>query len=280
MQNVTLAFTPRDSSSTRSLKHKPPDGARPSDFCDRSSPHAQRESAERSSMSSVRTRSSGKLDTFFALKSSLAKSTLRMRRSVIGSLPVSVVDTARPPPPRVISSALGRAEKHRRRRGSQFLGEFSPHRCTAACAFFLRFKVWASRLQFGIETMPRPRKPTSLHLVTGTFNSTRHADRHEPQVTAPLGDAPSDWPPQAKAIWQEVVNAIPDGVAGRPDRIIVELTARLLIETRSKGKFTAAVAAQLRCCLASLGLTPADRSRVSASLADLVTTDADRFFSC
>jgi hypothetical protein len=73
---------------------------------------------------------------------------------------------------------------------------------------------------------------------------------------------------------------IPDGVAGRCDRLIIELTCRLLIEMRTQGKFNAALAAQLRCCLAALGMTPADRSRVSTNLASLMgSPDADRFFS-
>jgi hypothetical protein len=129
--------------------------------------------------------------------------------------------------------------------------------------------------------MARPRKPTNLHLVTGTFEPSRHAGRREPPVNGAIGDPPASWPQEAREIWTEVVSCIPADCAGHSDRIIVELTTRLLIQMRSKGKFNAAVAAQLRCCLATLGMTPADRSRVSASLAanlDCAKPGLEEFF--
>lgn len=126
--------------------------------------------------------------------------------------------------------------------------------------------------------MPRPRKPTQLHIIEGTLNSTRHRGRHgEPQVTSPLGDAPTDWPAPEKAIWHEVVDAVPAGILGKADRLIVELTCRLLIKSRT-GECTPALASQLRYCLASLGMTPADRSRVATSPSELMS-EADRFFT-
>jgi hypothetical protein len=114
--------------------------------------------------------------------------------------------------------------------------------------------------------MPRPRKPTALHLVENTLRPARHAERsHEPVVDGPLGGPPSDWKPAGKALWWEIANAIPAQVATRADRLIVELTCRLVVKMREDPeKFNSAMAGQLRCCLASLGMTPADRSRVSA----------------
>jgi hypothetical protein len=51
--------------------------------------------------------------------------------------------------------------------------------------------------------MPRPRKPTHLHIVEGTFNVTRHRGRkREPVVVDPVGDAP---PGVDKTIWDELV---------------------------------------------------------------------------
>lgn len=127
--------------------------------------------------------------------------------------------------------------------------------------------------------MPRPRKPTALHLVQGTFNSTRHKDRgSEPLVGEPVGDAPADWQAPGKLIWHEIVSAIPAGVAGKSDRLIVELTCRLVIEMRA-GEFTPALASQLRCCLAALGMTPADRSRVTTSAVQRMQSDpAEKYF--
>jgi hypothetical protein len=126
--------------------------------------------------------------------------------------------------------------------------------------------------------MPRPRKPTQLHVVQGTLNPTRHKDRKgEPVIGEPLGDAPPQWPVPEKIIWAEVANAIPAGVATKADRLIVELTCRLLIDMRAK-KLTPALASQLRYCLASLGMTPADRSRVASSVTARLDDPGERFF--
>ena len=91
--------------------------------------------------------------------------------------------------------------------------------------------------------MPRPRKPTHLHVIQGTLRS-RHKDRgREPVVGAPIGDAPAEWPPQGKLIWHEIVNAIPAGVATKADRVIVEVVCRLVIKMRT-GEFNAALASR------------------------------------
>jgi hypothetical protein len=127
--------------------------------------------------------------------------------------------------------------------------------------------------------MPRPRKPTQLHFIQGTLNRTRHKDRKgEPVGDAPIGPAPADWPLPTVEVWNEIVRAIPEGVATAADRLIIELTTRLTIKMRSKGECTPAFASQLRCCLASLGLTPSDRSRVTTGAAERLTDPAARYF--
>jgi hypothetical protein len=98
-------------------------------------------------------------------------------------------------------------------------------------------------------------------------------------VRGTVGDAPASWPQEAKEIWTEFVSQIPEGVAGNSDRVIVEVAVRLLIKMRSKNGFTAAVASQLRCALASLGMTPSDRSRVKDTVAALAGDAAlEEFF--
>jgi hypothetical protein len=126
--------------------------------------------------------------------------------------------------------------------------------------------------------MPRPRKPTELHVLEGTLRS-RHKDREgEPIVLMPLGPPPKCFQPEARIIWHELVDSIPPGVVTKSDRYIVELAVRLVIQMRhSKMGLTPALASQLRACLASLGLTPADRSRVTAPPA-IEASAVDRFF--
>ena len=114
--------------------------------------------------------------------------------------------------------------------------------------------------------MPAPRKPTHLHLLSGATakNPQRFSDRvSEPGSNGPIGDPPSAFNNARKALWDEVVDLVPDGVLQKSDRVIVELVVMLLHELRT-GDLNIAGIAQLRQALASLGCTPADRSRVSA----------------
>ncbi len=113
--------------------------------------------------------------------------------------------------------------------------------------------------------MSRPRKPTKLHLISGSYRKDRHGDRDsEPEITEPLGGPPESWPITAKLLWAELADLIPPGVATKADRLTFELLCRLVgvMRTGTEG-LTPALAAQIRTCCAVFGLTPADRSRVS-----------------
>lgn len=113
--------------------------------------------------------------------------------------------------------------------------------------------------------MPRPRTPTPLLEATGALkhDPKRYADRaNEPRPTEPLGKAPNHLSPAQKKVWKELAAIAPAGVLTNADRWIVETTVILMTKIRS-GSFTSTDTGQLRQCLASLGLTPADRSRVS-----------------
>ena len=114
--------------------------------------------------------------------------------------------------------------------------------------------------------MPRPRKPTKLHMIQGTLRATRHRDREsEPKVSEPLGGPPLGFPAAAKLLWAEVESYIPAGVATKADRIMFEVLLRLVGKMREGHEaMTPALAAQIRTACAVFGMTPADRSRVSA----------------
>ena len=117
-----------------------------------------------------------------------------------------------------------------------------------------------------------------MHIVQGTLNPTRHRNRvGEPVGGEPIGDAPEHFKPLGKVLWHEVVNCVPAGVLTKADRLIVELLCRLLVEMRDK-KLTPALATQIRGCLGSLGMTPADRSRVVAHVMSAEGAKLERFF--
>ena len=114
--------------------------------------------------------------------------------------------------------------------------------------------------------MPNPRTPTALLAINGGLskNPGRYADRvNEPQSNGEIGQAPAAFSKAKKALWAEVIDLVPDGVLAKSDRLIVELIVELMHDLRT-GNSNVASIAQLRMSLASLGMTPADRSRVSA----------------
>ncbi len=114
--------------------------------------------------------------------------------------------------------------------------------------------------------MPRPRKPTKLLAIQGGLRATRHRDReHEPEIIEPLGGPPEGWPIAAKLLWAELSNLIPPGVATKADRLTFELLCRLVGNMREGPEgLTAALAGQIRATCGLFGMSPADRSRVSA----------------
>ena len=113
--------------------------------------------------------------------------------------------------------------------------------------------------------MPKQREPTS-QIASDTLarNRGRYADRelNEPKSTTSLGNVPSHLSDAQKKIWKKLVSTISDGVLFAIDAIAIELTVRL-IERMQNGTLKSNEIGQLRGCLASLGATPADRSRVS-----------------
>jgi hypothetical protein len=112
--------------------------------------------------------------------------------------------------------------------------------------------------------MPAQRKPTNLHEISGAFkkNPDRgRARKNEPVPKAGIGPAPSHMTDQERACWDEIVSIVPNGVLYDSDRLAVEITAKLLAKYRRDEHSTPELTA-LRASLSSLGLTPADRSKI------------------
>jgi hypothetical protein len=120
--------------------------------------------------------------------------------------------------------------------------------------------------------MPRPRTPLSQAEATGAVdkNPQRYRDRKAaPKYGGELGPAPMHFTPEQVELWQAIVDRIPAGVLVAADCYIVELTVVLLGRFRDpQYHMRSAEVAELRRCLGSMGLTPADRTRVTGSDAD------------
>lgn len=114
--------------------------------------------------------------------------------------------------------------------------------------------------------MGRPRLPTAVHEVKGSFIA--HPERRrpsEPKAARPLGAAPKRLTEQQREAWAEIVDTAIPGVLTGADRVLVELAARLLADIWAADEVPTMKAARLEACLGRMGMTPADRSRVSVA---------------
>lgn len=113
--------------------------------------------------------------------------------------------------------------------------------------------------------MARPRQPASLLELKGSFRKDPQRRRPpEPGPGGPLGEAPLHLDADAREIWGEIASILPDGVIGAADRVIVEMVSCLVAEFRKDpaGMQTSRMSI-LKSCLASLGMSPCDRAKLS-----------------
>ncbi|MBD8632753.1 hypothetical protein IFT74_15420 [Oxalobacteraceae sp. CFBP 8755] len=114
--------------------------------------------------------------------------------------------------------------------------------------------------------MPKPRTPSAVLEARGAFAHNPDRKREDFQSGEFDKSAPEYFSPGQVAVWDEIVCLLPPSVLQATDRLAVELTARLVARFRSQDDADVSMAqvAQIRTALASLGMTPADRSRVGA----------------
>ena len=99
-------------------------------------------------------------------------------------------------------------------------------------------------------------------------NPQRYVHRlAEISVHDPIGEPPNHFDDISRDLWRELVGMAPNGVLTHADRVLVEVTTRLLRKLRFADQggppITGIEIGHLRACLGSMGCTPADRSRVS-----------------
>lgn len=141
----------------------------------------------------------------------------------------------------------------------------------------------------------RPRKPSKVLELSGAFDKNPKRRRAgEPEDNRELGDPPAYLPAEALPCWVEIAQMAIPGVLTYADRYAVEIAARLMAKYRSRGSvavilelvkkaqlspeqireliaggliageaFSASDMNMLKSMLAALGLTPADRSKLS-----------------
>jgi phage terminase small subunit len=110
------------------------------------------------------------------------------------------------------------------------------------------------------------RVPTAVLDARGAYDNhpERRQDReHQPEPTAAIGNAPKHFTPEQKKIWREFVKIAPPGVLFNSDRWLLETLVILKTKERD-GTISDTARAQMIACLAKLGMTPVDRSKVQA----------------
>jgi hypothetical protein len=112
------------------------------------------------------------------------------------------------------------------------------------------------------------RTPTAILEARGSFinhKNRKEARAGEPVVTKKLGSPPKTFTDEQKKLWHEFTKIVPAGVATYADRWAVEVVVCAMAKFRA-GTITGGERSQLTSLLSRFGLTPADRSRVVATL--------------
>lgn len=115
--------------------------------------------------------------------------------------------------------------------------------------------------------MAPPRKPTNVLALNGAFkrNPKRGAARsNEPLPEGTIGEVPARLNESEQACWRDIVAMCHEGSLCNADRLIVEHAARILSALRASSEYVdTKLMVRLECVLGKLGLSPADRSRIS-----------------
>ena len=117
--------------------------------------------------------------------------------------------------------------------------------------------------------MPANNVPTSILEARGSFVSHKNrktARAGEPVETRPLGGPPRTLTEEQRKVWREFARMVPAGVATYADRWGVELIVGAMTKFRA-GTAKSMDMQHFSAMLSRFGLTPADRSRVVATLA-------------
>lgn len=116
--------------------------------------------------------------------------------------------------------------------------------------------------------MARPRKPTQLHVISGS--AQKHPDRMRERENEPVVEgedlrdaaAPPHLDKMHAELWDELRGQLHARVSSEQDTTAFEALVRLVMIMRL-GKATAAEFARLQAFLGEFGMTPASRSKVS-----------------
>ena len=114
------------------------------------------------------------------------------------------------------------------------------------------------------------RKTTAVLEAKGSFKKNPQLKRVDPKTSDEIGPPPAYFDDVERRVWQEFIETSPEGVLTQSDRIILEIASTLLSDYRkNRASFNTSRVNILQRALASLGMTPLDRSRIVAPQPEL-----------
>ena len=113
--------------------------------------------------------------------------------------------------------------------------------------------------------MPTPRKPAVVMEASGAWKHDPNRRREDAATSGPISiDPPQNMTDLEKDLYRELIAIAPPKVLANCDAVIVEVTARLWAKMREQ-TINAAETGLLIKSLGLLGMSPADRSKVTAT---------------
>jgi hypothetical protein len=115
--------------------------------------------------------------------------------------------------------------------------------------------------------MPAHRKLSNVLDLSGAFKHNPARRRVDPPTHKPIGRPPKLGPITFEQAWKYIVKCAPRNIlADDRDRLWIEVAAHLLVQFRADpAAMHPAKLSRLTAMLASLGMSPADASRVAAA---------------
>jgi phage terminase small subunit len=120
--------------------------------------------------------------------------------------------------------------------------------------------------------MPTPKKSLAELTLSGTLQQNRkryaHLTSPVPTITTPIGRPPTHLLAIEKQAWLEIARTAPSGLLQRADRVLLEITSKLVVRMRSADVKPAELNA-LISVLNKLGMTPHSRSKMDLPLTEI-----------
>lgn len=123
------------------------------------------------------------------------------------------------------------------------------------------------------------RTPMARAIATGRtlHDAKRFRNRREPESTGPLGPAPAWMSRDQRTSWESFRSEVP--WLNKSHRCITAIASIAQADLRASGEFNVRMATLLRQCLASMGATPADASKVTMPSEEKADDPSEQYFA-